>query len=274
MPPECCPPSFRNPVRHGPVRADLRKIAVEGPFRCLARKYFLANLHRNSSSPGLPCDFRGDRATSIHIKRSTRGTSRRKPSRITSAFKQLPTFPTHGPGSHFHRFWRLLSATDVQGRSKNPRKISLLKVALHSHYSMKIGWNRRIGRPSSTLWQLSRTSSVRPSNGLVALTDQAGKWCVASKLSLLNYAEQTRWTTTHYWVASSVTRRSQRGCRALMKRSIRPRLVDRFRPEADIASYKMMEQILLDAASLLVADLHWESGADPPLDAGGHKIDV
>jgi hypothetical protein len=28
---------------------------------------FFANLHRNFSSFGLRCDFRGDRATSIHI---------------------------------------------------------------------------------------------------------------------------------------------------------------------------------------------------------------
>jgi len=34
-----------------------------------------------------------------------------------------------GPGSHSTRFWRLMSATDVQARSKNPRKTSLLKVA-------------------------------------------------------------------------------------------------------------------------------------------------
>jgi hypothetical protein len=45
------------------------------------------------------------------------------------AHQALATDFESGPGSHFHRFWRLMSGTDVQGRSKNPRKTSLLKVA-------------------------------------------------------------------------------------------------------------------------------------------------
>jgi hypothetical protein len=43
------------------------KSTSQARLAALLENIFFANLPRNSSSLGLRCDFRGDRATSIHI---------------------------------------------------------------------------------------------------------------------------------------------------------------------------------------------------------------
>jgi hypothetical protein len=49
----------------------LAQICARSPSNMLSaalrENIFFANFHRNFSSLGLRCDFRGDRATSIHI---------------------------------------------------------------------------------------------------------------------------------------------------------------------------------------------------------------